>query len=855
MRDAVSVHGAKLFTVDTTPDDPPELLLGAFLGLLQETNRLDVKSRKLLDARRERLEAQGIAPDEIERRLAALQAGLDRVRPLPAAELQVRRTPPPEADDVPGAVRRAVASTLPADRDTLHSLPRFWDQVGVPWRRGEAESLTPDPYLATGTLPALSGALRDASAGREILPAFDPSACTGCGACWTSCPHGAVEPVVLGAAALLDHGMALAKRAGASADALRMAAGKLAASVNRELAASPDGGSSTRTGAGDLLDDAFEKTIAKLPLPEERKTVVREAFAAVRGELVDLPVARTAPFFEAPEAENAGSGELFALAIDASACTGCAVCVAACEPGALASVPDSPVRTRDARRLLRLVEELPDPSEAAVARARSHPETGQSSGALAGALLPRSSRRVMAAGDGAEPGSGESLAVRQVLGAAAFHRGPVRRERLEALEALSEELAGAIHEGLSKSLPDRDLEALARGLSALDRPEAELAELTGRIEAALSPKRESGRVDVARLRRLVEAAREVADLRLRLESSAPFGLVLAGGPAAWGTTFPHDAFAVPVTVAPPGAAAAMARGLAEGAAREAVAAARTARTARLVLGAVTQAEAAKAAEEVRALGGLTWAELEDGERGFATPVLLVASEDALTDDLGGLVELLGTDLPAHVLSVTRRAGLWAAGADPLAEATDGGPQARPTASGRLAWLAASGGSQARSTSLTSVAHPDALEAAVAAAMEQRAPALLRVLAPSPSRDGFRPEELLEWTREAWAELGLTEAEGGEAAVDPAAAEGERAEEAERRHAEELAALRASYEAKLAELQTSSRLALAREVRARLLEIATRPKPEANGAGSTGEDAEAKPGAEKDAAPDAEEVRP
>lgn len=808
VRDAVAVRGAKLFTVGLSPDDPPELLLGALLGLLSHTGRLDAKPRKLLDARRDQLTAQSVPAEDVEGRLAALQAGLDRLRPLPAAELQVRRTPAPEVDDVPAAVRRAVSDAPGAARDTVESLPRFWDQVGVPWRRSGAAALTPDPYLATGTLPALSGALRDASSGRDLLPAFDPAACTGCGACWTSCPHGAVEPLVLGPAALLDHGMALAKRRGTPADALRMAAGKLAAAVNRELAGSAGGGAL----CGDLLDAAFGRVLPKLPLPEERKAAVREAFAAVRDELAALPIARTSPFFEAPEADETGSGELLALSLDPSACTGCAVCVAACEPGALSALPDSPLRTRDARRLHRLVEELPEPSGRAVERARSHPEAGQSSGVLAGALLARSSRRVMTAGDGAEPGSGEALAVRQALGAAAFHRAPVRRERLAALEALSEELAGAIHEGLSSSLPDRDLDALARGLAALDRPEAELAELTGRIEAALSPDHATDRVDVARLRRLVGAAREVADLRLRLSGSAPFGLVLAGGPAEWGATFPHDAFAVPVTVAPRGAAAAMARGLAEGAAREAVAAARIARTARLVLGAATPSEAAKAAEEARALAALSWAELEDGERGFATPVFLVASEDALAEDLGGLVELLATDLPAHVLSLApivdgaatsvapRRAGLWPAGTGDSDLPMNGGRHARPT---------------------LSVTHGDALEAAVGEALARPAPTLLRILAPSPGRDGFPPAELLERTRAAWPVAAGT---GEEPAADPAVAERERAEAAEGRYQEELAALRASYEARLTEAQTTSRLALAQEVRTRLLQIALRPKP-------------------------------
>jgi hypothetical protein len=251
-----------------------------------------------------------------------------------------------------------------------------------------------------------------------------------------------------------------------------------------------------------------------------------------------------------------------------------------------------------------------------------------------------------------------------------------------------------------------------------------------------------------------------------------------------------------------------------------VAAARTARTARLALGAVTGPEAARAAEEVKALAGLSWSDLEEEEQGFATPVLLVASEDELAEDLGGLVELLATDLPAKVLSLTPSAA--GAAAPPLTDLLG-----------------------SRALAHASVADGDALEAAVAAAMARPAPALLRVLAPSPGRDGFPPAELLERTRAAW-----TEAPAGkdEPAADEAAAERESAEAAERRHADELAALRASYEARLAEQQATSRLALAQEVQARLLRLATRPKPEpANGAGaapeeagSAAEDAEVRP---------------
>ncbi|HEX6200012.1 MAG TPA: hypothetical protein VF150_07115, partial [Thermoanaerobaculia bacterium] len=68
VRDAVAVRGAQLFTVELSAAAPPELLLGALLGLLIQTGRLDAKPRKLLDARRERLAAQSVPAEDLDRR-------------------------------------------------------------------------------------------------------------------------------------------------------------------------------------------------------------------------------------------------------------------------------------------------------------------------------------------------------------------------------------------------------------------------------------------------------------------------------------------------------------------------------------------------------------------------------------------------------------------------------------------------------------------------------------------------------------------------------------------------------------------------------------------------------------------
>jgi len=868
VRKAVDAKGAQLYVVEVGAAEgdvgTDSLLLGALIGTLRSEGKIEAKDRKLVDAFRA---LSGGADDGAIQRF---QTGLERVRRLSVADLSVRRRRPAEPDPVPAAVRRlaTAGSGKGPERgapETVDSLPRFWDQVGVLYRRGEEARLTPDPYLATGAVPALAGSLRQVERGRTVLPAFEPALCTGCGVCWSACPDGAIAPVVLGAGQLLDQAMGRARRAGKSVDALRMAASKIAAGVNQELAARVD----TESGgdAAELFAVALEKTLAKMPLPEERKASLTEAFAAVREELEGLPVSRTAPFFGEPEAaapQGRGSGELFLLAVDPDACKGCGVCVAACEPEALQSAADSAERTRTARGLWRRLEELPEPGPETVERARTHEEVGP----LAGAMLPKASREIVAAADGAEAGSGAALAVRQTLATVAYHLEvapeAARPARLAAIDALREELAGAIHDGLARALPDRDLDALALGLGTLDRPDADLSELTSRVEHAL----EGDRVDVARMRRLVDVARRLSDQRVRLGGSeagegrpAPLGLVLAGRAAAWGGAFPYTPFAVPVTVDATGDAAGVARGLLEGGLTGAVELARTERRARIELAAKTPSEAAKAAEEVKALARLTWRDLDAAERSLCPPVFVVASEDELLgDDSGGLADLLAGDLPVKVVLLA-----------------DAPRPDRPVSVARwITWI----GHPNAVVVQTSVGAGDHLATGVAAALGHDGPALVRVHAPEPARDGFLAHETLDRAREAVAtrafplfvslpgsaqegdaddlpRVDLTgnpepEAAGTEspellrawrllqrwagadeafAAAAAATEERERAEQERQEHEQEIATLRAEYEQRLAEAQAATQAEMARRVRNKLLALAARRAAAAGANGS------------------------
>lgn len=708
----------KLYAVKRGSEkDADERLLGALLGLLHKEGRIEVKERQMLSAYRGLLE--GLDETAREAGVVQLQAGFDLVMRVETGGFRQPASEDAEDRDVeaPRVVRR-----LRRTDDDADSLARFWDQVGVLYRRGETRELAPDPYLAAGTVPPLSSSFRDLSFARNVFPSFDPGRCTGCGDCWSACPDSSMTPLVIGAGSLIETGMALAKQRGHSTDALRMAVSKLSARVNEVMTENP-----AEAGAGAVLDEAFSRLMKKMTLPAERKQAVEEAFRAVRDTVSHLPLARTGPFFDEPEAEKKGNGELFSLAMSPDLCKGCALCVAVCEPQALSSLPEDSSRSREARALWELFEALPDPTEATLERARAHHVVGP----VAASMLTREVRESFTGGDGAEPGSGEKTALRELLAVVYSRLMPRHREHVRSVEGLRDRLGEAIRDHMAKVLPTGDLNALSRGLSATERPDITLTELSDRIETAF----DTGRVDVPRLRGMVEAAREVNDLHWRLTEGAgglgrtPFGLAFGPGTvAAWASTFPNNPFGVPVTVEPGSESAALAAGILEGELQQAVRDFGVLRLAEMEL-----EDSQEAARNQAAVRRLAWRDLTQEERRLVPPLFLVMSERGLTRGLGALSHLLSADLPVKVVvlaDLDMGIGAERGERSPADTSLPG-----PTDIGLLA--------MARGKAFvaqTSVADPVHLDRCATDALDFDGPALLRIHAPSPERHGFPADQ-------------------------------------------------------------------------------------------------------------------
>ena len=707
----------KLTTVSENAN--ADYLLGAVFGAMLDAGLLELSSRRVSGLREQAL--QRLPAAERKARLDGFKLGLERVHRLDAGSIEAAR---PSATGSPQQAP-LVVQRLGQAGDRYDSLPRFWDQVGVLYRDGETAELAPDPYLGSGVTPSLSSAFRDLSPLRDTLPELDPLLCSGCGDCWSRCPDGAVGALALSPASVLDTSIGHT-----GADALRPLAGKLAAQIADRCATA---GNETGMFA-ELLQGAWTWLQERMPLPAERGRRIDAAVGDLREATDALPVVAAEPFFARDTGAARGDAALLFLAINPDACKGCGICVAACEPGALSSAAQTRRSLRDARQRWQQWQRLPDTDRATLERIGGHADPGP----LATLLLTRGNSASLVGGDAAEPGSGERLAVRLAMAVAESRQRPALERFVGEVDALREKISLSIRETLADALPADDLDALERGLDTVESRQAELGTLIASVEQSLG-----GGIDIPRLRRLVQLARDLGDLSWRLREGplgigrARLGLVFsADASGEWSGTFPDNPFATPVVVDSGGDALAMSVGLLQGQLRQSTEAFRLVRRARHEL---EQTEATRASDTASPKA-LRWDQLSMQEREVCPPLLVVGGDGLLRGDgLSQIDALLKSDLPIRLI-VLNQAGLDLPAHD-APDAALGGPNELD-----LALLALT--RRHSYVAQTSIGTPDHLTHSLRGALDAAGPALVHLHAPSPSRHGFAPNQTVTRAQQA-----------------------------------------------------------------------------------------------------------
>jgi pyruvate/2-oxoacid:ferredoxin oxidoreductase alpha subunit/ferredoxin len=613
----------------------------------------------------------------------------------------------PEADP-PLAVRRF------AHHDSTHdNVARFWGEFTQPCTEGGEEPSVPDPYLSIGTVPAWTSTFHDAPPYRDELPRIDAGACTGCGRCWTFCPHSVIAPLAIGTQPLLE---ALAKENGKDEVAAKLyrVLRQLGQRINGLLATSP-----RVTVEASVMNEAFDWLVDQMKVSEEELPAFDRAFRAIADGTAALPLSVTEPFFRDVERETKGGGELLMLAIDARACTGCGICAAACPDDALRMAPRSEEVVAATQEVFRSWERLPDTPGPTIARTGKDERVGP----LASILMSRHCAASLPGGDAAEPGSGDRLAVRQLAAVVEFEMQRRMVGRVETLDKLARRLREKIGNEMAGAVAIEDLSHLDRALKDVPHRRVSVAEILEQVGST----GEDTDLDVAYVHRLVRAALEIERLRHEIAQGphgsgrARFGVVISGESAAsWAARFPRNPFGVPVSVELAGDGLDVAVGLARGLLAECTDEARRIRTAELLLEAPPDLPARE-----RELRHLSPGDLTEDERAPCPPVLAICGADAFgACDVAGFSRLLASGLPVKLILL------------------DGRDLVLPLLDASLLAL-----TQHRASVLaTSIAQPEHLHRGMAGALDWPGASLIHVHAPSPGRHGFDPRETVERAR-------------------------------------------------------------------------------------------------------------
>ncbi|MCP3868124.1 MAG: hypothetical protein GY703_08540 [Gammaproteobacteria bacterium] len=681
-------------------------LLGGLFGVLTENGMISVARPRILSAWEESL--SGADDQQRGALLAAFDNGMKAPERLKPEAVQVGDMAEPAPwDDTPPLAVRQLGSTA----NTYDSLPRFWDQVGVLYRNGEQDDLTVDPFMVIGAIPPLTSTFRDLGDLHRELPVFDPAACTGCGACWTACPDSAIGASLLTPTALLDDGI---RRAGA--DAVRQVASKLASRIG-SLCSEGLGGKE----AGALVGEAWAWLEQKAPLPDARRIPLQNGIDELVRAFGKQPLAVTDALFQSLEKKKKGDGALLSLVINPDTCKACGLCVQTCEDQALSPGPRSPDLLQEARTLWRSWEEMTGTPAALIDKVTAEGNLDP----LAARLLSRESSRLLAGGDGAEPGSGEKVTLRLALAAMDYRQRPKTRGFSRSLGELEEQLRQAIRETLSEALPSDDLNLLTENLRDAG---SRLLEMAAGDENS-------------QLNQLVELARSLDAARQHLPGEKgdiePSGLSLVISPGSisrWACAFPNNPFHLPVTLDRSGDAAQLVSGLAQGQLVDLQNYFALHRKARRLL---DSPDKTGSDSEIP-----TWTSLTEEERAACAPVILAGNELELGGrGLAQVIWLLNSGIPVKILIMcemdlgldnrAHRAGQTPAMADPR---TDLGLMALAQ---RNAFVAQS-----------SFAEPRHFCKTLDEAVSFDGPALIRIHTPSPSRHGFPTHQTIEQARQA-----------------------------------------------------------------------------------------------------------
>ncbi|MCB9052285.1 MAG: 4Fe-4S binding protein [Lewinellaceae bacterium] len=645
-------------------------------------------------------------------------------REYPDIEKETLETAPDNTTNKPAVAIRSLPFAIRRYQDQgppYTRLSRFYHNTACFYQQGIHTELVADPFQALPAVPAAAANFAVPEGGKHSLPVFQPQNCTGCGACIAYCPHSALPSIAITFQSLVRAGMKIAASQGTPVPQLM--------GIERKLVKEAEGlirkGDKDIQRIEDILPEAFQLMAGQSDMQGEKLERAQEGIAILNGIIGHFPVAVTEPFFHQKKRQEKGTAQLFSIAIDPHACTGCGICSAVCEDDALRMSAPEAALSRQMEAAMELWEELPDTPTDTINQLIREPDYNS----FAATLLSRHFYLSLSGGSTSEAGAPAKTLLHWLAAVLESVMQPRVEQQAKELEEQAEELAKNIHQHLSNALPKRDFQLSDEALSLFEEGKLPLEEVIRQIDTGP----QSGIVDAAALRRKIALLNDLKALLWALREGptgggrARFGVLLADNEALpWADDYPYNAFTTPVAWHWDGSSSERLLGILKGQARHVLDHIRLRRRAALEANNKYRPEL-----HDQEVGTLEWAGLSPEERSMLAPILLIGDSRLLSEQgRGGLLELLSSGLPVKVAILDDAAA--------------------PAGQAAGAWLAASQALWASALTLQdtfllrgSLADDPALFGQMRDGLQRPEPAVFHLLAPRPElhvpNNGLWPE--------------------------------------------------------------------------------------------------------------------
>jgi pyruvate/2-oxoacid:ferredoxin oxidoreductase alpha subunit/NAD-dependent dihydropyrimidine dehydrogenase PreA subunit len=515
-------------------------------------------------------------------------------------------------------------------------LSRFYDNSAFFYENNEHQELIADPFAAIPVTPSASASFFSQTTKRELLPVIDVKKCPGSGESFVNCPHSALLPIVISVESLVKAGADIAGAKGITITRLTPMYKNLA-KVAAKVIENTD-----VTTVADFLPTAFENLTSQMKLEGEKLAVAREEFNAVLAEIGFLPVAITDTFYNLPNAIDQGSGELFSLVVNPSACTGCGICADISEAITMETQNNENLAT--VTGLFKLWEKLPDTAGDTINRLY-HDESYNS---LAAMMLSRSYFMSMSGASYSENNNPYKTLVHIITATTESVVQPKILKQINNIDELIDSLSDNVHGKLSKALPKEDLANLSKTLKKAHGRKLSFQEVVNQI----TEHGQNKLIDTASLNRKTDLVDLLKHLKWALSEGATgvgrsrFSLLMAGANSMdWARQYPANNFTSPAIIHWHGSAPEQTLGLFYGQMRFLLDNIKLLRRADL-----ESKDKYDPSIHDREIAGLSWDELTEDEKHLVPPILLICERGDL-DEAGwsSLNKLLVEKYPVKVL--------------------------------------------------------------------------------------------------------------------------------------------------------------------------------------------------------------